>query len=1074
VPDSIRVILPRALQLALPVLAILVCTGINLVLQPLIDNRAPFLPYFAGVVVCALYGGRLSGWFALGLSLPVIVYYWLAPLNSLAVGTPADLLALGAYTATGVLLVVVALQAHAARARTERVAAQLERSEWRLQQAVTMANLSVYEWSPATGELRWDARHKAMFGLPADALVDIHVHDAAIHPDDLAQVQASRARCLDPAGDGVYAAECRVMGYDGVARWVASRGQVFFEQGRAVHYLGVARETTREHEAADDLRHAAERARLLSAVSEATRTAEAPRAIATAAMQELRDYLGADRCVYVEVDADQQTYGIAGAALAANVEPVDGRRPLASFGAGCVEALQAGRAYVLDDTLLRMPLGHERDGYERAGIRALIVMPLHKAGRLVAGTCVHLGQQRQWRADEVGAVQLVTERVWEAIERARIAQDLAASEQRFRVAQETSPIAFVMLQAVRDEGGQLMDFQWLFSNAAARRIAGREDGELEGKRLLDLYPALRGTPFLAALEQVVATGEPVTLEMPYRDDRVDGVFLHVIARNEDGVAEWFMDITERRNAERALAQSAQSLERERERLEIALRAGGMGVYEWRVGEQAVWWSPEIYAVFGVDPATFTPTVESFNALVHPDDRALLWQKTEESMAQGKVFTHEYRVMPPDGRLRWIANRSHVGSDVDGKPARVTGVAVDITERKRAEQLLHDADRRKDEFLATLAHELRNPLAPIRNAAALLELEGGTSGPGRVAREVIKRQVAHMVRLVDDLLDVSRITRNRLTLRPEPVVVATAIEQAIEAVRPVIEVAQQDLVVQLPEQPLRVMADPVRLVQVLTNLLTNASKYSLPRQRIWVSARAEGRVGVIEVADQGIGIAPEELPRLFDMFSQASPALDRAQGGLGIGLWLSQQLVELQGGSISAASEGHQRGSRFTVRLRAAQPAVLPPPAPPPAARLVTGARRVLVVDDNIDAADTLATLLTTLGCEVATAFDGLQALQRADAFIPQIVLLDLGLPKMNGYDVCRALRQRYGNALGIVAMTGWGQDEDRRRSREAGFDLHLVKPVDPDVLVDALNAHAAGAGAGAGGRAAVGDVRAAG
>jgi PAS domain S-box-containing protein len=1053
-----RVRLPSAFQFALPFAVIALCTGVNLVLQPFMDNRAPFLPFFVGIAVAALYGGRAAALLTLALSVPVVALLWMTPVQQLTVAAQADLVALAAYVVVASLLIAIALQARAGRLRSEHFAAELARSEWRLKQAVAMADLAVYEWMPATGELRWDARHKAMFGLAADAAVDIHMRDAAIHPEDRARMDVAKARCLDPQGDGLFDVEYRVLGYDGVLRWVAARGQTFFADGKPVHYLGVARETTGEHRAADELRRAAARARLLTAASEAVRDLADPREIAVAAMAVLREHLQADRCAYAEVEADENHFSFAGAAMAPGVPGVAGRYPVSAFGAECLATMRAGRPFVADDALLSLPPGAEREAYERTGIRALIALPLHKGGRLVAGTGVHMLQPRAWRADEIEAAQMVTERIWEAIERARIARDLTASEQRFRVAQEASPLAFVMFRAVRNAAGAVVDLQWTYANAAAGQLARHAPVDLVGRRLLEVFPASRDAGgFYDAFVRVLDTGETVSVEVPYRDAEIDGVFLHAVSKIDDGIAVWFMDITERRKAERALVDAAQSLERERERLEIALRAGGMGVYEWRVGAPQVWWSPELHAVYGTDPASFVPTVEAFSALVHPDDRALLWEKTEASLASGGVFTHEYRVLLPDGTLRWVTNRSQVGRNAQGEPERITGVAVDITERKRAEQLLREADRRKDEFLATLAHELRNPLAPIRNAAALLDLEGPAAGPARVAREVIKRQVAHMVRLVDDLLDVSRITQNRLTLRPEPVAVGVAVEQAVEAVRPLLDAAQQQLDVDLPERPLRLLADPVRLVQVLTNLLTNASKYSAPAQRITLRAHQADRKVVLQVEDQGIGIASDELPRVFEMFAQASPALDRAQGGLGIGLWLSRQLVELQGGTVSADSDGPGRGSRFTVTLPAAQGALVAP-APAGAEQRVDGVQRVLVVDDNIDAASTLAELLTVLGCTVDTAFDGPQALQRAEAFLPDVVLLDIGLPQMNGFEVCRRLRGRYGTALRIIAMTGWGQEEDRRRSREAGFDLHLVKPVDPAVLVDALNSAGGGPG----------------
>jgi PAS domain S-box-containing protein len=389
---------------------------------------------------------------------------------------------------------------------------------------------------------------------------------------------------------------------------------------------------------------------------------------------------------------------------------------------------------------------------------------------------------------------------------------------------------------------------------------------------------------------------------------------------------------------------------------------------------------------------------------------------------------------------------------DGKPVMIGGMAIDITERKRQEEALREADRRKDEFLATLAHELRNPLAPIRNAAQLLQLDNLPPREFQAAREIIDRQLAQMVRLVDDLLDVSRITRNKLQLRREPIELAAAIQSAIETSRPVIEEAGHRLIVDLPDEPLCLEADLTRLAQVFVNLLNNAAKYTDHGGEIRLSIRRDGSDAVISVRDTGIGILPEQLPRIFEMFSQVTPALDRTQGGLGIGLSLVRGLVEMHGGTIEAHSEGAGRGSEFLVRLPLGTDG-LSCPLPPalsnfaPASGEIPHKCRILVVDDNLDAANSLAIMLRLLGHELITAHDGLQAVQAAADFEPDVVLLDIGLPKMNGYEAARRIRlSPCGQRMLLVALTGWGQEDDKRRAREAGFDHHLTKPVESEVL----------------------------
>jgi PAS domain S-box-containing protein len=375
--------------------------------------------------------------------------------------------------------------------------------------------------------------------------------------------------------------------------------------------------------------------------------------------------------------------------------------------------------------------------------------------------------------------------------------------------------------------------------------------------------------------------------------------------------------------------------------------------------------------------------------------------------------------------------------------RTAGVAV---ERRRAEEALREADRRKDEFLATLAHELRNPLAPMRNALQVIQLAGNNAEAVGQAREMMERQMRHMVRLVDDLLDLSRITRGKLELRKQTVELAAVVRTAVEASRPLIGVAGHHLAITLPPQPVFVDGDPVRLAQVFSNLLNNAAKYTEKGGHIWLTAERQGSDAVVSVRDSGLGIPREMLGRVFELFTQVDRTLEKAQGGLGIGLTLVRRLAEMHGGSVEAKSEGAGQGSEFTVRL----PALLAAPDGGEAAEeeiAPSSRRRILVVDDNRDSAVSLGMMLQLMGNEVRTAHDGLEGVRAAEVFRPDVVLLDIGLPVLNGYEAARRIRgQPWGEGIVLIAVTGWGQEEDRRRSKEAGFNFHLVKPLEPAAL----------------------------
>jgi len=366
--------------------------------------------------------------------------------------------------------------------------------------------------------------------------------------------------------------------------------------------------------------------------------------------------------------------------------------------------------------------------------------------------------------------------------------------------------------------------------------------------------------------------------------------------------------------------------------------------------------------------------------------------------------------------------------------------------------LERTNRRKDEFLATLSHELRTPLAAIRNAQAVLNVAQGEPALADPALATMNRQIAQMTRLLDDLLDVSRITRDSLQLRQSRVELGAVLADAVETMRPMFERNGLQLTVELPDAPVYLLADAARLAQVFGNLLTNAAKYTPRDGRVSVTTEGEGDQVAVIVTDTGIGIPPEMLTRVFELFTQVDGQHEGEQGGLGIGLSLVRRLVEMHGGTVTAHSEGRGTGSRFVVRLPVL-PGVAVSPQPKVAPQ-ATGAtpRTVLVVDDEPDSAVTLAMLLQLRGHRADFAHDGPEALKQAEALEPEVVLLDLGLPGMDGYEVCHRLRELPGGrSMFIVALTGWGQEEDRRRTREAGFDLHLVKPVDPEELLRVLS-----------------------
>ena len=551
---------------------------------------------------------------------------------------------------------------------------------------------------------------------------------------------------------------------------------------------------------------------------------------------------------------------------------------------------------------------------------------------------------------------------------------------------------------------------------------------------------------LIVISEVLPAG--LRLDMDRAEDRLILVSFVLLSASICWVCENLARKSARVGHEALLREVAEDAVRYR----TALLAGRMGSWETDFVTGTRTWSEAGMALFGLDLPNRMGRVggpdDEWVAAVHPEDRHLLPGIIEQGYELDS-FPAEYRIQRANGEVAWLSGRGLVMSrDGNGRPLRYVNIMADITDRIKAEEALKAADKRKDEFLAVLAHELRNPMAPIANALNIMKLVSNDQKALANARQVIERQLNQLVRLVDDLLDVSRITQGKLALRKSPVLLAGIVESAVETSRPMIDAHRHVLSVSLPPEEIRMFADPTRLSQVLSNLLNNACKYTNDGGQIFLTAWREDDEVRISVRDTGIGIPKEQLRDIFTMFMQVASAREGTRSGLGIGLTLVKELVELHGGSIEARSEG--RGSEFIVRLPVDPISAEQPALPSPATEASTG-RRVLVVDDNVDSAESFAQILELQGYQCRIAHDGPEALLVARHFRPEIIFLDIGLPTISGYEVAQQIRQwDTDKSIRIAALTGWGQEDDRRRSREAGFDHHFVKPVDAQELASFL------------------------
>jgi PAS domain S-box-containing protein len=840
-------------------------------------------------------------------------------------------------------------------------------------------------------------------------------------------------------------------------------------------------------------------------LADALRPLGDPVAIQREACRVLGQYLDADRVHYVETHDDGESGTIGTEYLRAGGKSLVGRHRYRDFGRNMAETLRAGHPLVISDTGAE-PNAPERAALAAVRIQALVAVGLVKGNRLLAHLAIAQEIPRAWNESDVMLVRETADRTWAAVERAR-------AEESARQAGVVRELALALSDALRPLGDptaiQVMAARVLGERLGVQRAAYVEVARKGERTHYEVRPhyAVPGIPSLVGRlgpddfspERLAAfeAGTTIVVDDAQVDDRLSetgrshcaelgvGAMIAVplvkrgrqvafVVVHAGAAHHW--TASEVASLEEAAERTWSALERARaeiarreseSRLQLALDAASMGTFVWYLQEDRPEADARMLQLFGLPPGSqLTPTVLS--GLIHPEDR----EGFAEAVAAASdpsgpgTLRHDLRVIRPDGSLHWLVMTARaVFEENPRRPVRLVGVTADITVRKLTEEALREreerlreSDRRKDEFLAMLAHELRNPLAPIRTGLELIRLSGDSpEAVGRV-RATMDRQVGHMVRLIDDLLDVSRITSGKIRLQRQPTQLAAMVNTAVEANRAALSEKSIALAVDLPQQAILLDVDPTRFVQVVSNLLHNAVKFTPAAGNIRVAAELRPpRSGnelwlMLTVTDSGAGISEQMLPRVFDLFTQGDAQGSHA--GLGIGLALAKRLVEMHGGVITASSAGHGHGSTFTIELPL--PAVtVDATSPVAAADAPALTQRIVVIDDNVDSADVTAMFVEALGAETRVAYDGESGLALVLEFQPAFVLLDIGMPGMDGYETCRRIRAALGNAVSVVAMTGWGQERDKEDARAAGFDAHLTKPVDPATLKRLLSEHEA-------------------
>jgi PAS domain S-box-containing protein len=803
----------------------------------------------------------------------------------------------------------------------------------------------------------------------------------------------------------------------------------------------------------DALRLVTDRETFRSIFGDATRDLTDEHALKRVASHMLGVHLQVNRVMYGEVTGDANV--VVGPSFVNGVHQIEGTYRLQDYGPKLLSIFQAGENQVVYDIRSDDDYSEsEKAAYAQMKIVADLAVPILKNGRLVAILGIHQSLPRHWTPEDMALVREIAERTWAAVAHARSEKKLQANELQLSQMLKIMPSFSAVLI------GPTFVFQ--LANQSYFDLIGRGP-EIIGKTVLEAIPEIAEQPFPALLNEVYRTGVPfetksMAVKLPrgpggsMTDIFVDFAYLPLREANGQvsGIFIHGVDRTAEAKANEALAR------REREIRSVTENTPDVLT---RFDRQF----RHVFVNSVIEQITGRPVAEILGKtnreLGMPEHFCERWEQ-----AISHVFDHgEHTTLdfswPTLNGVRHFSCRLVPEFNERGQVESTLAVTHDITDRRAYEQRLVEQDVRKDEFLATLAHELRNPLAPIRTGLQVMKLMPQAEVAARTL-PVMERQLGQLVRLIDDLLDVSRISSGKIVLKRERIAFQEVAAAALEASRPAIDAAGHSLTIDWPDKPVWLDADATRLTQILSNLLTNSAKYMRPGGQIKFSARRKGENILISVADTGMGIPAEMIDTVFDMFTQINRTLDRAQGGLGIGLSLVKTLVEMHGGSVHAASDGIDLGSEFIVTLpTAAAPAVDEDASAPPDNEIANAKRRILVVDDNVDAAETMTMLLGMSGHDARTAFGGQEALDVAFSFRPDIVFLDIGLPGMDGYEVARRLLADPSTAATkLIALTGWGSENDILKSKVAGFHAHLTKPVDPDAIEAMLSTLVSAAG----------------
>ena len=769
-----------------------------------------------------------------------------------------------------------------------------------------------------------------------------------------------------------------------------------------------------------------------------------PEEVTAAACELLGKQLCVSRVVFSEINEANNTFFIRSDWTDGSQPSIAGvTRTLNDFGSEHLDSLRSGQVSANHDVTLDPRTAQHANAYAQLGIRADLAVPLVKSGELTVVFSLNHALPRRWTDVEIDLMKDVAERTWAAVESVRAQAELRAERDKSRHIFDTMT-----------EGFTLIDSDWRITqmNAEGARISRRTKLEMIGKYLWEIWPEVIGTEFETVYRRVMAKRVADTFEQDinFSDGHTASLALTAYPMLDGGLAAFFRDVTGRNAALEAVRVSQM-------RAENALGIAQLGTFEWNVADNHVECSPRTREIFGFDDSQGHVADDFFNRIL-PADIARVREEILQSFKTNQRLNTEYRIHLPDGAVRHVVSSSMCHSNLGGAFVRHVGVFSDATVQRQIEEKLREVDRRKDEFLAMLAHELRNPLAPITMAAGILSRPGINQKTLHDMSAIVVRQANHMTSLIDDLLDVSRINKGLVTLDREVLDLKEILGNAVEQVHALMEKQNHDFSMQVTGEGLHVEGDRVRMVQVFSNILTNAAKYTPAGGKIHLELAIAGSHAQVLVRDNGVGMSESLLPHIFDIFTQAERTPDRAQGGLGLGLALVKNLVGLLGGTVTARSDGPGRGSEFTVLLPLLVDESVQPTSPQSPLDVVGNVQvmHIMVVDDNVDAATTVAMLLEMNGHTVSVVHSAESALASAlagSANPLQAFLLDIGLPVMDGYELAQRLRAApETSGATLIALTGYGQPQDRERSYAAGFDHHIEKPVDSVRLLALLNA----------------------